>query len=285
MTKKKKTKGARASKKTANPKKPKHKGPWVLIFDIETAPIMGHVWSIWQQNVGLNQIRKDWHLLSWSAKWLHSDEIMYRSQRDCDDVEDDRKILEALWKLLDKADIVITHNGRSFDQKKVQARFLAHGMKPPSSYEHIDTKLLAKKHFNFTSNKLEYLATHLKVKHQKLKHNKFPGHELWVECLAGNPDAWDEMEKYNKQDVRALQEVYEKLIPWDDKLNFSVYDDSIEGHVCKCGSTSLHKRGFRYTQTGKFQKYRCTECGAETRDRINLMAPEKRKWTHVGTPR
>ncbi len=48
----------------------KNKGPKVLVFDIETKPLLGYVWSIWEQNVSLNMINTDWSVLSWSAKWL-----------------------------------------------------------------------------------------------------------------------------------------------------------------------------------------------------------------------
>jgi hypothetical protein len=276
----------KSAKTKRTPRAPAHKGPWVLIFDIETAPILGHVWSLWQQNVGLNQIEKDWHILSWSAKWLHdpAEKVIYRDQRNAADIEDDKALLTGLWKLLDKADVVITQNGRSFDQKKVQARFVMNGMQPPSSYKHIDTKLLAKKHFAFTSNKLEYMTDKLNKKYKKLKHTKFPGHELWTECMAGNIEAWDEMRKYNTQDVLALEELYHTLIPWDDSINFSLWNEE-EEHVCTCGSTDFHKRGFYYTSAGKWQKWRCKECGAETRDKFNLLPASKRKKLHVGTPR
>lgn len=46
----------------------------VLLSDIETAPILASVWRIWDQNIGLNQIKADWHLLSFAAKWLGSAE-------------------------------------------------------------------------------------------------------------------------------------------------------------------------------------------------------------------
>lgn len=32
------------------------------------------------------------------------------------------------------------------------------------------------------------------VKYKKLNHSKFPGMELWRECLKGNSEAWTEME-------------------------------------------------------------------------------------------
>ena len=95
-----------------------NKAPKVLFFDIETAPILAYSWGIWDQNIGLNQIKEDWFILSWSAKWLGDDKIMYMDQRNARRVNNDKKLLKAVWKLLDDADIVVTQNGKSFDQKK-----------------------------------------------------------------------------------------------------------------------------------------------------------------------
>lgn len=262
----------------------KNKGPRVLIFDVETAPILGYVWGLWENNVALNQIKSDWHLLSWSAKWLDSKEVMYMDQRKAKSLEDDSAILGTLWKLLDEADIVITQNGNSFDHKKLNARFILNGMQPPSTYRRIDTFLLAKKHFGFTSNKLEYMTDKLCKKYKKLKHTKFQGFDLWKQCLDGNQAAWKEMERYNRQDVLALEELYHKLIPWDSAINFDAYAPG-EGAKCKCGSEDFVKRGFFYTGAGKYQRYRCSGCGAETRDRINLFSKDKKASLRVGTPR
>lgn len=268
------------------PAQPLPKQPRVLIYDIETAPILGHVWSLWDNNVALNQIESDWHVLSWSAKWLGDPEhkVMYMDQRNKASIEDDRDILAEIWKLLDEADVVITQNGKHFDQKKLNARFIIHGFQPPSSYKHIDTKQLASKHFGFTSNKLEYMTDKLCTKYKKLKHTKFPGHDLWVQCLANNIEAWEEMEKYNRHDVLALEELYTILIPWDTSINFNVYHDD-EEHICKCGNREFAKNGFYYTSVSKFQKYKCKKCGAETRDRKNLFSKEKRDSLHLGTNR
>src|SRR5438270_11647207 len=134
----------------------KNKGPKVLIFDIETKPMLGYVWSLWENNVSLDQLHSDWSVLSWSAKWLGDkpNQIMYADQRNAKNIDDDKRILKQIWQLLDEADIVITQNGKAFDHKKLNARFILQGLKPPSSYRIIDTMIIAKKHFAFTSNKL-----------------------------------------------------------------------------------------------------------------------------------
>ena len=172
--------------------------------------------------------------------------------------------------------MVITQNGKKFDVKKLNARFVMNGYQPPSGYKHIDTLQIAKRIFGFTSNKLEYMTDKLCVNFKKLKHGDFPGFDLWKECLADNLDAWKEMEEYNKYDVLSLEELYLKLAAWDDKHpNFNLYTEE-EGRVCRCGCTKFTLNGFAYTAVSKFQKYRCSECGAETRGRKNLFTKEKR---------
>lgn len=254
--------------------------PKILLFDIETAPILAYVWGLWENNVSLNQIHKDWHVLSWSAKWLDSAEVLYMDQRKAANVEDDKHILKAIWKLLDEADIVVTQNGNSFDIKKLNERFIYHGFKPPSGYKKIDTRLLVKKHFGFVSTKLEYVANRLRLKNRKSRHSKFSGFDLWKACLAGNREAWNEMRDYNIQDVLVLEELFWKLQPWGLGINLNLYTDDT-ANICACGCTKLMKRGFAYTNVGKYQRYQCTQCGAWSRGRVNLFSPEKQDSLHI----
>lgn len=262
--------------------KANHQGPKILLIDIETAPLVSYSWGLFDQNIALNQIKQDWNIISFGAKWLNlkDPKVIYHDQRKAKNIENDKPLLEKLWKLMDEADIIVSQNGRRFDTKKINARLVFHGFKPPSSYRQIDTLQLAKKHFGFTSNKLEYMADKLNVKYKKLKHDKFAGFELWKECLKGNQKAWKEMEKYNKYDVLSLEELYSKLIPWDNSVAFSIYN--IDSHtVCTCGSTEFNKNGFFYSSTGRYQRYSCKKCGSELRDR--KMIGEKP--SKVGTTR
>jgi DNA polymerase III epsilon subunit-like protein len=254
--------------------------PKVLIFDIETAPMEVYTWGIWNVNIGLNQIIKDWSVISWSAKWLGDapDKVMYEDNRKQRNVRDDRKLLKSIHKLLDQADIVVTQNGISFDSKKLNARFIINGMKPPSSYKHIDTKRIAKRHFGFTSNKLEYMTDHLCTDYKKLKHGKFPGFSLWKECLAGNLEAWKEMEEYNRYDVLSLEELYTKMQPWDNTVDFNIYTDDNAEYICNCGHGEFreHENDY-YTPSGRFTRYICTACGNETRGAKNKLSKAKKK--------
>lgn len=253
--------------------------PKVLILDIELAPLEVHVWQLFDQNVGLNQIQQDWTVLSWAAKWQGKPQMFYQDVRSQRDKRDDSRILNKILELMDEADIIIGQNSRKFDTKKLNARFIINKIKkghPPSSYRQVDTRELTKKTFSFTSNKLEYMTEQLCVKYKKLKHKSFPGHELWVECLKGNLKAWREMEKYNKHDVLATEELYEKLIAWSNPINHNVYH-KMHDNICSCGSTKFIKNGYHYKSTGKVDRYKCKNCGKTHATSENYLSVKKRK--------
>lgn len=256
----------------------KNKQPKILVFDIETAPMEVLTWGIWDQNIPLNRIKKDWTVLAWAAKWLGEDEskTIYMDTFKQADMRDDTKILKHIWKLLDEADYVVGHNSDSFDVKKLNARFIQIGLQPPGSYKRFDTKKLAKKHFAFTSNKLEYITDKLCTKYKKLKHKKFPGNSLWDQFLKGDKNAQKEMELYNKYDVLSLEEAFYKILPWESASLFESYSDS-DINVCTCGSIDFKKSGFYTTSAGRFQKYKCKSCGAEMRSKNNQLTKNKRK--------
>lgn len=204
--------------------------PSVLVFDVETAPIKAYVWGLRDQNISLSQIIDDWSIIAFGAKWLGSNAVFYADTRR----KTEKQILSEIWELLDRADIVITQNGKSFDSRRLNARFIHYRMLPPSPYRHIDTYLLVKGAADFTSNKLEYLTEKLCVKYKKLKHSKFPGMSLWVECLKGNVKAWEEMKKYNIHDVLSTEELYNRVKAWGPqnmpKLFLSPATCSVCGH-------------------------------------------------------
>jgi uncharacterized protein YprB with RNaseH-like and TPR domain len=204
------------------------------------------------------------HIIAWAAKWFCKSGVIYRDQRNARRIEDDRKILRDLWKLLDEADIVITQNGKNFDTPKLNARFIEHGMQPPSPYKHLDTYQIARSAAKFTSNKLEYLTEKLCTKYKKLKHEKFPGFALWAECLKGNMAAWNEMRRYNKHDVLATEELYMKIRAWAPQNAPRAFN---VGHLTQqcptCGVVGkLRPKGYNYTRVSRFRKYVCKSCGS-----------------------
>lgn len=250
--------------------------PKVLLLDIETAPLEVYVWGMFDQNVPLEMVKEHTSMLCWAAKWLDEPKI-YFDKVNINTLRKDKKICASLKKLVDEADIIIGHNIKKFDRKKSNYRILVNNLEPTNNYTKIiDTLQIAKKFFSFDSNKLEHLAKILGLKYQKLKHEKYSGNSLWVACLNKDKAAWKEMEHYNRYDVLVLEECYKKLIPWDNSINFNVYNENSE-NKCSCGSFVVKKNGFRYTSAGKYAAYKCGSCGKQWQSRLNLLTTLKKR--------
>lgn len=247
--------------------------PKILLLDIETTPNLVYVWRFFKENVGANQIVENSQVMSYAAKWLHLKEVYYADQSK--NTED--QLVEQLLNLLDEADIVIMHNGDRFDLPRIKGRALVLGLSPPSPVKTIDTLKVARKNFAFGMNNLGHLADILGVQ-KKLTHKNFPGFLLWVECMKNNPKAWEECRVYNIGDVITLQAIYLKMLPWiDNHPNLGIFEER-DVVVCpKCGSESNQRRGYFHTNTGKYQRYRCNDCGGWHRERYTEYSKELRK--------
>ncbi len=252
--------------------------PKILIFDVETAPITAYTWGLYDQNVGLNQIKDDWYILSWAAKWLGepASKVMYMDNSKAKNIQDDKKLVQGLADLLNQADITITQNGDSFDSKKLNARAIINGLQPIKPYKSTDILKEGRKVFKFTSHKLEYITSMLNVKYKKLKHEEYPGFELWSAVLKGDQKAWSVMKKYCIHDVLATEEAFQKIQGWIKTQNFGTYSDS-EALQCQCGSSKVISRGYLFTVAGKYQRYQCTSCKKWSKSSINLLTTEKKR--------
>src|SRR6185436_3440061 len=252
--------------------------PKILIWDIETSPMVTYTFGLYDQNIHLDQIKEDWTILAWGAKWLGDSEskAMYMDTRNNKDVRDDKNIVKKLIDLLEQADICITHNGDKFDIKRVNTRALLNGIPPYKHPRSTDTYKESKKVFDLTSHSLDYAYTHVNTKYKKLKHEKYPGISLWKEVLKGNKDAWKVMEEYCLHDVFSTEEYFSKIQGWIKTQNLSCYFDDAQIR-CVCGSANLSKDGFVYTDGGKFQGYICKDCKKRPHGKINLFSKLKKE--------
>ncbi len=227
-----------------------------LLFDIETAANLGYVWGKWEQDV--IEFKEKWYMLSFSYKWLGEKKTHVLSLPDYKaykrNKHSDIDLANDLWQLFDMAEIVIAHNGASFDVKKAHARFIVHGFKPHSPFKIVDTKLLAKQVANFDSNSLNDLGTEI-IGEKKFKHSGF---ELWKKCMSDiyYPKAWKEMCTYNIQDVVLLEKIYLALRGWTT-THPTVYW-GVHCHIC---NGKVQYRGTARTKTQLKRRYQCTQCG------------------------
>lgn len=251
----------------------------ILIYDIETSPIVGYTWGVWQTDV--IEILHDWQILSVAWKWYGERKVHVVGQDDFKDYKpgelNDFKVVEKIHELFTEADIVVAHNGNQFDQKKSQARMMIHGMLPPSPYKQIDTKLIAKRYGAFTRNNLKHLANDLQVSRK----GEAGGFATWQGCLAGNSKSWKQMKKYNKQDIPPLEDLYTHFRPWiTNHPNIARITNRPE--ACpKCGSEKWESAGWRTTNVTRYRRYRCVGCGGYAGRRNGLNKTEDVKPSYV----
>lgn len=233
----------------------------VLHLDIETAYTVGGVWGMYEQNLAV--VLSDEYILGMGYQWDHEKTVHWRGLPDFPlyqkDKRSDKELMEYVWGLLDKADVVVAHNGRAFDMKKIRARMLFHGLPPLKEPRIVDTKVEFKKKFNVISNKLDDLAR-VYLGDRKVKHS---GIELWTRCQGDTYDeaAWKEMAHYCKKDVVLLKRLYALIVPWmETPPNWNLEEDRPAGCPA-CGGLSYHKHGLRWNNTTVQQKYRCTRKG------------------------
>jgi Zn ribbon nucleic-acid-binding protein len=238
-----------------------------LLYDIENSSIQVETWRTWQADA--IRVTREWYILSISWKWLDEKKIHVLTLADFPktfkkDYRDDSALLKAFYPVFDEADIVIGHNSNKHDNRKLAARFVFHGMNPPSPYQQLDTCVLAKRRFSFTSNRLDDLGKYLGVG----KKQHCPP-SVWNDCMQGDEKAFKKMARYNKHDVKLLEDVYKKLRAWlpthpyigvsgPNRKRFS----EIEGLICpRCGSSRLSSKGWRETQASYYRQYECIDCG------------------------
>ena len=237
--------------------------PKILAIDIETSPLTSYTWGIYEQDV-IKRI-KTFTILSVAYQWLGEKTKVIA----CDN-QTEKQLLEKLHALLDEADVVMAHNGDSFDIKKINARFIVHKMNPPSPYKTIDTKKEAKKIAAFDSNSLNNLGIDM-GEGEKIKHRGF---DMWEGCMAGNSRDWADMKRYNKKDVDLLVRVYMRLRPW--MKNHPDVRNEVLTNCPKCDSSNTQKRGMRRTLTRFYYRCQCLSCGGWFRgDIVNGLKPKK----------
>lgn len=239
--------------------------PKILIWDTEFTPLVAYTWSLWPKSIPTNMVIDTQRILCWGAQWYGKKQVLTGAEW----VDGRGQMLQRLHDLLNEADFVISWNGDKFDTKMVNREFLREGLTPVAPYKQIDLMVTARQKFKFASNKLDHVAQELGIG-QKLSHSGF---DMWRGVMAGDLKAQREMLKYQRQDVRLLVPMYEKLKPW---IKMSHPVSYVIGSCHNCGSTDLQRRGYSKTLTGLYQRYACLGCGAWHRGTKRFQVTELR---------
>lgn len=231
--------------------------PKILIFDIETSPVIATTWDLYPKALSIDNILKDWYLVSAAWKWVGEKTV----HSVCSiKPHDDKRTVKTLRDIIAQADIIVGHNSDRFDLKKLNSRIITHGLSPLPHVATVDTVKEVRRVAMFTSHKLDYLSKVLTGKRKV-----HVDYQLWLDVLAGSKKALSKMVEYNKVDVIRTEELYIHLLPYmKNHPHVGVMKGKDRRLSCnKCGSIDIKRNGIRITAAGlRKQEIQCQSCGS-----------------------
>ena len=253
------------------------KKPKILIYDIETAPALAWIWKPgYGINVAPSQLHKDsrWDIITIAYKWYGQKTVH------CLDwglkKQNSREMLAKFLTVWEKADAVITYNGDSFDNKRIQTLAAKHGLKPFAPVMSLDLFPLVKKHFSLLSNSLDEVAKYFGVG-RKIKTDM----SLWTGVMYKDAQSLRDMRTYNKGDVVVTEEVLDRIseyVDWKKKIAVFINKDSqITCPNPACLSDNVRKNGWYIAKTIKHYRLECKDCSNQwaTTKRLNKEQKER----------
>lgn len=262
----------------------KHRELKTLIVDIERLPgrarvkhrgltIEGDFWDLsgWKHTIGY-RINPD-DVLEWptticfAAKWYETGKRTFSAAWD---VGADA-MYETAFALYDEADIVITYNGVSFDNKHFQSGWTERGMGKPSSWKDIDLLRVARQSLGWESKTLDSVCKRLGIDAKSDKYSVVMARA----AMAGDVAKQRQMRRYNTNDTDITGNVYGHFLPLIKSHPHVA--PSLGALVCgRCTSTDVERVGTYSPGVHNYPEYRCKTCGGGWRTTYESRGPSVR---------
>lgn len=222
-----------------------------LFYDIETSFCKGHFWRPgYNQRIVPEQITDYAKIISIHWKWENENKIHnldWGLNNQCD-----KKLIKSFIPLMDKADEIITHNGKRFDTPWIRTRAMFHNIEMRHAYNEIDTYKLCKKYLNLPSNSLKevckYYGLPLKV--------DVGGLDTWVKTIYHkDAEALKHLLYYGDGDITSLEAVFNKIKKYvSPNLQYAVLRGGEKFECPECGNLG-RLRKTHTTASGTIQHY------------------------------
>lgn len=237
----------------------------IWTFDIERMPRMAFEWAprhgeFTPEIMSISESR----MISFAAKKLGGPTLF------ASEFHHGRKaMLDTLWHIFNRATIVVGFNSKRFDVPHCDSEFRLDEYPVYRSFKQIDLMAAVKQRFNYDYNTLKSTAKRWGLDQQKIE---VEGFQLWIDCMAGDPVAWQKMKDYNIQDVKTTEAAYLSNLQWltGSIPNLGLWSD---GMVCPaCASDEVSEDGEAITGVSRFKAYRCAKCGYRSRSNEKLSS-------------
>lgn len=124
-------------------------------------------------------------------------------------LDEDKLLVRAVVKELDRYQFIITYNGIKFDQRFINTRCLYHKIPLMDEKLHIDLLPLARRCLRMRSKRLEAVINFLEIKEKKTPLDP----RKWRLAMLGHKKSMDEVVKHCIQDTKSLEMAYDRLCP------------------------------------------------------------------------
>jgi hypothetical protein len=227
-----------------------------LFYDIETSFCKGHFWRPgYNQRIGPEQITDYAKIISIHWKWEGKDKIHnlnWGLKKQCD-----KSMLKTFIKEMDKADEIITHNGKRFDTPWIRTRALYHKIPMMHTYNEIDTYKLCKKYLNLPSNSLKEVCKYYDLPAKV----DAGGLQTWVDVIyKKDKEALSHMLFYGDGDITSLEAVFNKILTYiKPNMQYSILNGGDKYECPECGKIGRLRKTY-VTAAGTRQHYMsCTD--------------------------
>jgi hypothetical protein len=203
-----------------------------LFYDIETSFCKGHFWRPgYGQNILPHQITDYAKIISIHWRWEGQKKVHHLDwglKEQCD-----KELVKKFIDEMNKADEIVTHNGKRFDTPWIRTRAMFHGIPMRHTYNEIDTYKWCKKYLNLPSNSLAEACKYFGLEAKK----DAGGMQTWIDVVYKKcRKALRHLLYYGDGDIVSLEALFTKLRPY--------------------AKPNLH-----YGALHGNQKFSCPECG------------------------
>lgn len=232
----------------------------VFLADLELTYAQGYFFpSKREQYIPAKNIKYHQFCVCAGYKWLHETSV-YSVIIDKPHKRNDKNIAVKLHELMTEADIIVAHNGDSFDIKHCNTMFINHGLGPIPELKSIDTLKVARKYFAFAGNDLDSLS-------KRFGGNGKVDKPDWIKLTEGDEAEILRASEYCMNDVLELERVFVEMRPFIRRLpHLGSLKDITECHAC--GSKRIRKRGSDWDGYRDYQRVQCLECRHNMKGKI-----------------
>lgn len=232
----------------------RNSGTKILVVDMERLCGLARVWDQRTDFVPASNFVRLPSTLCFAAKFYGDRTTEFHAAWDDYDA-----MVKRSWEMYDAADIVVTYNGKRFDNQHFAGDWLKAGLAPPSPWKDVD--LFQSNKFGFTSRSLNHLCQILGLDVKSGKYDM----DMAEACMAGDEKAQATMRKYNVGDVKITEQAYDRLrgyLPGHPHIGEILVD---ERRCNQCGSANLERNGITRAVVIDYVLYRCSDCGANVK--------------------